>query len=244
MLRHVSLVLVFGAAVLACEREYVYRPAVTTTSSATISGLPASYEPIPPEAPRGHVRIAMMGFADIVPEGASRAELRALEVRMIIANNSDRAWSLDTRDQIATLPNGDERRPAYVTVANSVPPAITIAPRSEKTLELFYPLPDRMQKESQMPSFDVVWQVDTDGRRVVQRTPFERSQIVAAETSYPPSAAQGFEGPYPGSYVVGEPFYDTYYTYGGRSVQGPAPAFEKRPVSIRRHTVQVIPGPR
>jgi hypothetical protein len=243
MLRHVSLVLTLGAAALACERDYVYRPAVTTTSAATISGLPAAYEAIPPEAPRGHVRIAMMGFADIVPEGASRAALHALEVRMIVANNSDRAWTLDTREQVATLPNGDERRPEYVTVRDAVPPQIPIAARSEKTIELFYPLPDSMRNQSQVPSFDVVWQVDTDARRVVQRTPFERSQVVIGEAPYP-TGYVGAEAPYPGSYVVGEPFFDTYYTYGGRAVQGPAPTFEKRPVSIRRHTVQVIPGPR
>jgi hypothetical protein len=231
MLKHASLALVLSLAAFACERDYVYRPAVTT-SSATIAGLPASYYGIPQEAPHGNVRIAMMGFADIKPMNASQPEAHTLQVRMIVANNSQRPWSLDTQAQLAALPNGNPVAPAYVTVNGATPPAITIAPGRDVTLDLFYPLPERTRKESQVPSFDFVWTVDTDARRVVERTPFERTEIVVAEESYP------------GSYVMGEPFYDTYYTYGGAVVMGPGPTFERRPVSVRRHTVRVIPGPR
>src|SRR5689334_15189870 len=69
MLKALAIVLAGAALGLtACEPMYVYRPAVSTTA-ATIAGLPASYYEVPPEAPRGHVRIATMGFAEIQPRG-------------------------------------------------------------------------------------------------------------------------------------------------------------------------------
>jgi hypothetical protein len=229
--RYVPLAIALG--LVACGRSYVYRPAVSTTA-ATIAGLPASYYPIPPEAPSGHVRIATMGFAGISPRGAPGEEIRALHLRMIVANNSERAWIVDTREQRTVLPSDGESRPAYATASQGEPPRVEIPARDERTIDLFYPLPAHMQKESKVPSFDMLWQVDTDTRRIVERTPFERVQVEPARD------------PYPDYYVWGDPYwYDPYYVRGGAFIGVRfAPAYVVRPVVIHHRVYGVPPGRR
>lgn len=226
---------VAAAGLVACERSYIYRPAVTTTTSATIAGLPASYYGIPPEAPRGHLRIATLGFAEIRPQGAGDdQELRALHVRMIVANNADRPWLVDTREQRAVLPNGGESRPAYATAdrGGAQPPSVEIAPGQARTIDLFYPLPQHMQSAGEVPSFDVLWRVDTAGRAVVDRTPFERIEI------YPDNYRESYawDGPY---------WYDPYYPRAGAFIGvGLPPVYVGHPVVIHPHVYSAPPARR
>jgi hypothetical protein len=230
-------VLFVALALAACSKNYIYRPTVTTTS-ATVAGLPASYYGVPPESPRGHVRIATLGFADIRPAGGGEQEdVPALHVRMIVANNSDRPWQLDTREARAILPRRGESRPAYATVDQGTPPVVEIPARAERTVDLFYPLPRDMQKEDSVPSFDVLWQIDTDARRVVERTPFERIEVeTPSESSSPDTTLTYFAwgGPYWG---------DPYYAQGGAFV-GVAPVYVERPVIIRRRVYVAPPAVR
>jgi hypothetical protein len=220
---HVPVAVVTGAlALAACEHTYLYEPAVSTTS-ATVAGRPASYYTIPPESPRGHIRIATMGLAEIQPTEENGPEVHALHLRMVVANNSDKAWTVDTREQRAILPRGGESRPAYAIVDHGSPPQVAVPPLAERTFDLFYPLPHNMQKESALPSFDVLWTVDTDARRVVERTPFERIEIAPE--------------PYPDYYTYGQPYwYDPYYFRGGSFVGvGVSPAYFEHPIVIHRY---------
>jgi hypothetical protein len=226
---YVSLaVLLGGIGLAACdEPSYIYRPAVSTTS-ATVNGLPASYYTIPPEAPRGNVRIVTMGFAEIQPQGSAE-QLRALHVRMVVANNSDASWYVDTREQHAVLPEGGESRPAYATVDHGAPPVVEIPPRGERTIDLFYPLPAQVQKESALPSFAMLWQVNTNTRAVVDRTPFERQELIT--DVYPDY--YDWRGPY---------WYDPYYARGGFVGVGFTPVYVSRPVVIHHRVYSAYPA--
>jgi hypothetical protein len=214
-------------ALAACEGNYVYRPEVTTTS-ATIAGRPASYYDVPPEAPKGHVRIATVGFAQIEHRDEPKGSvLQALHVEMKIANNGDRPWTVDTREQHAAIPGYGESRPAYAIADLGTPPLITVAPRTERTLDLFYPLPAQEQKASQLPAFDVLWTVDTGVRRVVERTPFARAQLEEAAATGP--YVDDWAGPY---------WYDPlYFGSGAFNGVGIRNDFAERPVVIHRRYV-------
>jgi hypothetical protein len=211
----------FAVVLAACEHDYIYRPTVHTT--AAIEGRPASYYAIPPEAPRGFVELASFGFADIRPETADVDQtLRSLHIRMVVANNSDKPWTLDTREQLLSLPNRGESRPAFAKADHGTPPVIEIPPSGKATIDLFYPLPANMQEAKDLPSFDTIWKVQTDTRVVLERTPFERLELRP-----PPS--------YGYSDYWGPPYwYDPYY-YGWVGVRV-APVYVQRPVVIR-------PGP-
>ena len=68
------------------------------------------------------------------------------------------------------------------------------------------------------------WSVRTDTRVVVERTPFERLEILPPTYETEPD------------YVWGSDYwYDPYYTTGSFPGVGLAPAYVERPVVIRRH---------
>jgi hypothetical protein len=220
-----ACVVVLGA----CENAYFYRPAVTSTTSATVDGQPASFYGVPPEAPQGNVRVATMGFAEIEAQGGGE-HIRALHVRMVVANNSLKPWLVDTREIRAALPGYGESRAAFATGGqNSAPPNIEIPPRGERTIDLFYPLPSTMKDASKVPAFDLLWEVNTDSRRVVERTPFERIEIVPVY-DYGYGYGYGYWGsPY---------WYDPYYVHGGAFVGvGLGSAYAQHPVVISPHYV-------
>jgi len=220
----VALSVVLGAlAVAGCEHHYVYRPTVATTSA--VAGRLASYYAIPPEAPRGSVQLATFGFADIRPTGEDE-ELRAIHMRMVVSNNADTAWKIDTREQLLALPGHGQSRPAFASSDAGQGPIIEVPPNGKRTIDLFYPLPEHMQDASDLPAFDTLWKVETSTRVVSDRTPFERLEIV-------PRYAYEYDDYWgPGYYY----YYDPYYVRGGAFVGVRiAPSYGHRPVVIRPH---------
>ena len=215
-----AFVVVLGAlAVAGCEHNYVYRPTVATTSA--VAGRLASYYAIPPESPRGSVQLATFGFADIHPTGDDE-ELRAIHMRMVVSNNDDTPWRIDTREQLVALPGDGQSRPAFANSDGGPGPIIEIPPSGKRTVDLFYPLPEHMQDASDVPAFDTLWKVDTSTRVVADRTPFERLEVV-------PRYAYEYDdyGWGPGWY------YDPYYVHGGAFVGvRVGPRFEHRTVVI------------
>lgn len=217
------VVLAAGAlALAACERDYVYRPTVATTSA--VAGRVASYYAIPPESPRGSVQLATFGFADIHPSGED-SELRAIHVRMVVSNNADTAWKIDTREQLLALPDHGQSRPAFASSDAGPGPILDVPPNGKRTIDLFYPLPENMQEASDVPEFDTLWKVQTDTRVVADRTPFERLEVVR-QYAYPYDDYGWGNGYY----------YDPYYLHGGAFVGVRlAPSYGHRPVVIRPH---------
>ena len=175
-----AVVLVLGvlaAELGGCDRSYVYQPTVATTSA--IAGRPASYYAIPPEAPRGSVQLVTLGFADIQPQGAKdKSSVRAIHMRMVVANNSQAVWTVDTREQMLSLPQRGSSRPAYAAYDEGQGPLVVVQPSGKRTIDLFYPLPANMDDAEELPAFDTVWKVETDARVVTERTPFERLEVV------------------------------------------------------------------
>lgn len=202
------LLLALAAAFAACGGgPYAYVPAVNT--SATVAGRPASYYAIPPEAPRGDLRVATFGFADVSPASDSSVRLRAIHIRMIVANNAQQPWAVDTREQRLSLPGSGESRPAYATSDAGTPPLVAIPPGQARTLDLFYPLPARYQDAEHLPAFDVISSVRTNVGPIAERTPFERLEIE-------PAYYDGYYGPYAwGPPYWYDPYYYPGYAFGG-----------------------------
>jgi len=184
------------AVLCACASTYVYNPEENAT--ATIRGRTAAYYQIPPAAPRGDVRIASFGIAEIVPPGASAGEVaRAIHLRLVVANNSDQPWSVDTREQRIAIPGQGESVPAYGT-ADANGPLVEIPPSGKRRIDLFFPLPRGMQHAGKIPSFDALWEVALRDGVVKERTTFERLQIEPTQDDY--------VAPGGGYYGWGQPF--------------------------------------
>jgi hypothetical protein len=211
-------------ALCACEPQYAYVP---VTNATVIAGHVAADYPIPKEAPRGDVRVASYGIADV---GGSRDDrVRALHLRLTLIDNSDRAWTMDTREQLVDL-DGYGRSVAAYASANSgtSPPLITAPPMGKRVVDLFFPLPAELQRASRLPAFDVVWKVRTGDREIAERTPFERISVEPLP-SYDPIYDYGAD------YYWGPPyFYDPLY--GHRGYYRGAGRYAGHPMYIHRST--------
>jgi hypothetical protein len=234
-MNRLSALLVLGLALMlvTCEERYVYVPA--TSSGAVVGGKPAADVGVPPEAPRGDVRVVTFGVSDIVPEGASdESDVRALHLRVIVANNSEQPWTLDTREQRVALADRGESRAAYASAdAGGGPPLITVPPGKKRVVDLFFPLPSEMQKASELPAFDAIWTVHTDARVVTERTPFERLHAA-------PRGGYAYE-----EEVWGAPYwYDPYYPRSAWVGVALPPIYVQRPVIAHRPVLHPPPARR
>lgn len=225
-----AFALALGLGACADER-YIYQP--TTLTNAVVNGRAASLYEIPPEAPRGDVRVATFGMADISPEGSS-AELQALHVRMVVANNDASVWTVDTREQRVELARDGVSAPAFAKSSSGAAPIVAIAPGRKESVDLFFPLPPHLQEASELPSFDVIWAVHTPARVVAERTPFERVAVEPPATSYA-YGYYGWGGPY---------WYNPWYPGFSFSATVLPPVYVHRPIVVRPHVHSAPPARR
>ncbi|MBX3187748.1 MAG: hypothetical protein KF819_12065 [Labilithrix sp.] len=229
---------VVAALACACERPFVYAPA--TTSLAIVEGRPAAYARIPPDAPRGDVRIATFGIAGLrrADDTSDEGVIRAIHLRLVVSNDDDSTWLVDTREQRVTLPGDGESRPAFASTDKGVAPLVDVPPGDKREIDLFFPLPEHLEKASELPAFDVVWEVHAGERAVVARAPFERLTVVAARDPYYYRGwGRGWEPPF---------YYDPLFWRGGAfvGVRVDAPVWIGPPIIEHRGDVRRAPPAR
>ena len=182
-----------------CATRYTYVP--TTNAMATIQGRVAAEYPVPPSAPQGDVRIASYGLTDLTPRSAANEVLRALHLRVVLADNAATPWTFDTREQRVQLDDGAVLAPAFASAnAGSSPPLVTVDRNGKRVVDLFFLLPPELQHADAIPEFDALWRVGTGAGIVAERTPFER---LAIEPDY-----GGYDDwDYGGDYYWGGPYW-------------------------------------
>lgn len=188
----------------AANSDYVYQP---DTANATAAGLPAARTPIPQEAPQGAVEVTSYGVTRLQRDGMS---IPALHVRSIVTNDGDdQPWTIDTTQQLVEIPGEGRSRPIFVNADVGTLPNVTIARHDRRVIDLYYALPDTIHAASQLPRFDLLWQVTTPARTVASRTSFDR---VDREPGGADSVAYSDVTPWPlwagyGPYWWYDPFY-------------------------------------
>lgn len=171
------LLLVFvgvtGASACAPEVQYAYHPAEQAT--ATLAGHMAARYGVPPESPRGSVRVASCGITAVE---TGSGEVRALHVRQAIANNNDTGpWELDARSLRVAYAAGDVVGPIFINTRAPGTPRVEIAPGEAAVVDAYFPLPPGAESADSIPRFDLLWTLSTPAREVAERTPFERIRI-------------------------------------------------------------------
>jgi len=167
------VVLVAGAASCMPEARYVFHPAEQAT--AVVAGRPAARYAIPPESPRGSVRVATFGVRSLA---TGSGIVRSLHVRMTIANNNDTGpWQLDADAMRAAYASGEEAAPLCVNARAASAPNVVVEPGGQAIVDAWFPLPTGAEGAESVPRFDLTWQVQTQEREVAERTPFERIRI-------------------------------------------------------------------
>ena len=179
-MRRLLLLCVLGCAGCASQ-QYYYQP--TEQATATLEGRPAARYGIPPESPRGDVLVTTFGVASLDLGGDE--PLPVLHVRLVVANNGGEApWTVDTREIRAELRGLQPVGPAFISASVRDLPTVQIPSGEKRTLDLYFPLPDPLRSDRQVPQFDVLWRVATDTRDVAERTPFERIRVEPAWESH------------------------------------------------------------
>jgi hypothetical protein len=181
--------------------------------------------PIPPEAPRGDVRVGALGIACLKARGDERDEVRAIHVRMVVDNKDDGPWLVDTREQVGVLEGAGKSRPAFASASTGLPPLVWIGAGASEALDLYYPMPAAMQSASAVDRFEVASRVHTRLRIVLTRASFEhvRRETIRSEDD----VAEGFWGPAP----WGPGWYDTAWPRAGfEGALVLPPAYAREPV--------------
>jgi hypothetical protein len=167
------VVFVAGAAGCVPEAQYVFHPAEQAT--AVVAGHPAARYDVPPESPRGSVRVATFGVRSLA---TSSGVERTLHVRMTIANNNDTGpWQLDADALRVAYSSGEQAAPLCVNARAASAPNVVVEPGDAAVVDAWFPLPAGAEGAAQVPRFDLAWQVSTPERDVAERTPFERIRI-------------------------------------------------------------------
>lgn len=164
-------VLAVLAAVPGCGggSSYEYRPDTANVMSA---GLPAARTAIPQEEPQGAIEVTSYGITQLRRD---QTAIPALHVRATVTNDGDDTpWTLDTTEQLVEISGKGQSRAMYVNSDVGTLPNVTIGKHERRVLDFYFPLPDTIRKESQLPRFELLWQVDTPARTVASRTAFDR----------------------------------------------------------------------
>jgi hypothetical protein len=162
--------IVFASAavvILSCSApRYDYAPMITTVAS--LEGAPAAVYDIPPGSRSGEVQVAMLGIEARGPRGA-------IHVALAVANRSNEAWTVESSEQHVELMTGRDRQDIYATSAEVARPvAVAIPPRSTRVIQLYFPLPVKLEKATELPSFHVHWVVRAGAHVVAKHTRFQR----------------------------------------------------------------------
>ena len=206
-----------------CAPRYSYVP--TTNATANMQGRVAADYPIPPSAPQGDVKVASYGITDVAPPKSPSEVLRALHMRVVLANNGVAPWTFDTREQRVALDAGESLAPAFASAnAGMPPPIVSVEPNGKRVVDLFFLLPANLQHADAIPEFDALWRVSTGVGVVAERTPFERLVVEPEYGGYN-------DWDYGDDYYWGGP----YWTNPEFGYDGVAPGyFVGGPLSIHR----------
>jgi hypothetical protein len=197
---------------IGCAPQYSYVP--TTNATATVQGRVAADYPMPPSAPQGDVRIASYGMTDVSPQKAPGEVLRALHLRVVLADNGATPWTFDIRDQRVELDGREVLAPAFASANPGIPPPlVTVAQGGKRVVDLFFLLPADLQHADAIPEFDAMWRVNAGAAGVIaERTPFERLTVEPEQGGYD-------DWDYGGDYYWGGPYWmNDEFPYGGVGV--------------------------
>lgn len=178
-----SVVMIAVAALFGCGPDtYTYAPVRTTSGDIAIED--AAVRAIPPDRPRGEVRVAALGVVALRPEAIADSTLRAFHVEIVVSNRSDEPWTLDGAEQRLAVGAGRELVEA-ITERVGRPPQIEVPAHTTRTIDLYFPLPAEVESARDLPAFAVVWTVRAGSRVVTERSAFQRLRAASPPRGTP-----------------------------------------------------------
>jgi hypothetical protein len=156
---------------LACTpTEYLYAPVRTT--SAEIVDTAATMHFVPPDDPRGDLRIGILGIEDIrrIGRRGKTDFVHVVRVRMTVANRSNERWILHGSEQRILAGRVELRATSETFDAD---PMLDVPPGRTAALDLLFALPMSLETR-ELGAFDLAWAIHLGSRVHTERTAFER----------------------------------------------------------------------
>jgi hypothetical protein len=127
------------------------------------------------------VKISSLGVTGLkLQEGYNTWPVRALHVRMVVHNDSKDVWTMEAYHQKALISGSVHARPTVSAVDGKEMALAVFEPGETRTFDLFYELPDKVDRPGAIPNFHVDWRIDTPGRVVAMHdTEFTRYDVMA-----------------------------------------------------------------
>ena len=156
MSRFIFSVLVSGVLATVGCADYAYQARTTSGTRTAV----ASYA-IPSQAPHGRVLLRSSGIGPL-PAPASPGE-RGLHVVMVVNNDGNQPWTIDTRRETVVLPDGSAYAPTLARAAGAATPTeiVEVPAGVQRAIDLYYALPAGHERDQRLPEFAARWQVDT-----------------------------------------------------------------------------------
>lgn len=171
-------------------KNYRYVVASPASSSQNTPRTEAFYAE-PPEANEGSVRVRSLGLVDLRPKG-EETRIPALHVRTTLMKAAGTgSWLFNIEEQTLTFPDRAPMPPLYANSDAPGLPNLQIQTGETRSVDLYFPLPDKKKSESDVTNFEFRWTVHSDNRILSETTAFERAPT---RESYP--AVYPYE-PYP-----------------------------------------------
>jgi hypothetical protein len=175
--------------------QYKYVPSEHQAAQHGAQSTEAVYS-VPANLPDGQVKITSLGLMNLKSKVDSK-EFPVIHLRMSITNNCDSGeWTLNTQDQFVAFPNDGQGK--ALVMDPSASSIVQVGPGQLRTVDYFFPLPDKESSPKNLPEFDFHWKIQAGEQLVQQSTSFDRIQIQQ------PVAMMDPYGPWP---------YYTYYPY-------------------------------
>ena len=178
-------VLIGGALAGAGCADYAYR-----ANSATGTPTPLASYSIPPASPQGQVQLRSPGVQPL-PTPEVRGE-RGLHVVLIVTNDGQRPWAIDTREETVALPDGAVYAPTLALAGGTIAAArfVEVPAGGRRSVDLYYALPAGHARERDLPRFVARWRIDTAHGPVQGRATFQRVNLAGPTMPCGPHPAE------------------------------------------------------
>jgi hypothetical protein len=173
--KRVGSALLFSVLFSCSSGPYHYAPDVSPQNNDVTYNVPESN-------PKGTLQVRYLGI-ESKPGIAGQITAKSIHFLLLAENHAaSGTWTLDSKDLFVVFPEGPQTHPSYAS-----PEQIKIEAGGRKGMDVLIPFPANVTL-SDVPKFEVHWQIKADQETYAQVTPFKRMsgrEDKEAETGIP-----------------------------------------------------------
>ena len=165
-----GIVLILGNLSSGCAGRQLYYRSLDPHS--TPKGVPGATFKMPGSATGSEVRIQPLGVVDSNLNDVSRV----LQVRFFVEDLEPEPWLVEFHQQRVTFPGVETPIEAGTNGKFDSASTVRVTPGHTQVVDLFFPMPNPVKKNQDLPFFTLNWELQTPGHEFKGSTRFELTQ--------------------------------------------------------------------